>query len=77
MSYRLLTSALLLGLTASGALAAAEAPGTVGAWTIAWVVGLLSGVALMVFTTFDWRNLPVLARLWLRNQRRNAFTEKE
>lgn len=74
MSLRLAMFALLLTLAASAAHAAApvEASGAVGGWTLAWVIGLLSGVALMVFTTFDWRNLPALALMWLRLQRRNA-----
>lgn len=73
MSLRL----AMLGFTAALAPAAhaasvtADASSLFGASTIAWIVGLLSGVALMVFTTIEWRNLPTLARFWLQRQRRN------
>ena len=74
MRLRLMLSAILITAAAG---AANAAPATVstdmfGAWTIAWVIGLLSGVVLMVFTTFDWRRLPTHALIWLRQQRRNA-----
>jgi hypothetical protein len=39
---------------------------------LAWVLGLVCGIVLMVLTTADWRRLPELARLWLMRQRRNA-----
>ena len=64
--------ALLAGAPpADAAAVAADTSSLFGASTIAWIVGLLSGVALMVFTTFDWRSLPALARFWLQRQRRN------
>jgi hypothetical protein len=39
---------------------------------LAWGLGLVCGIALMVLTTLDWRRLPAMAMAWLRAQRRNA-----
>lgn len=51
---------------------AAEPSGSLGAWTTAWIIGVASGIAVMVLATFGWRQLPMLLVDWLKRQRGNA-----
>jgi hypothetical protein len=59
-------------LLPSAALAAGDGVLVGGTSWLAWGLGLVCGIALMVLTTLDWRRLPELAIRWLRAQRRNA-----
>jgi hypothetical protein len=52
----------------SGAATAANS----GSSTLAWMVGLACGVALMVGLKIDWRLLPTQGMTWLRLQRHAA-----
>ena len=51
---------------------AADASGSIGAWTLAWVTGLICGIVMMVLATVGWRDLPARILTWMRLQRRNA-----
>jgi hypothetical protein len=57
---------LAMGLAAP-AVAAAEAASTSS--TLAWIIGLGCGVALMGALKFDWRNLPRDVLTLVRRQR--------
>jgi hypothetical protein len=63
---------LLCCVAATPACAGSDAALVGGTSWLAWGLGLVCGIALMVLTTLDWRRLPELTVLWLRAQRRNA-----
>lgn len=74
----LLSAALLGALGTAGLAATATVPpaaqdGGVSAWTIAWAVGLVSGMVVTTLLKVDWRDLPQLVSIWLRRQRRHAW----
>ena len=65
--------AILFVVFAPAAAVAGSDGGLVGSTSwLAWVLGLVCGIVLMVLTTLDWRRLPELSMAWLRAQRRNA-----
>jgi hypothetical protein len=70
MAMRL--AVLLCCLMAPAAFAGSDGALVGGPSWLAWGLGLMCGIALMVLTTLDWRRLPELTRLWLKAQRRNA-----
>jgi hypothetical protein len=57
---------LAMGLAGPAVAATEPASGTSA---VAWILGVLSGVALMAAVKIDWQDLPYRTLVWVRRQR--------